>query len=54
MRPLEDGMGVEKIEAVLFEVQITFSFIPTQGSFWIMYTFCIHCQVFSSAAWLVR
>jgi len=33
MRPLEDGMGVKKIEAVLFEVQKTFSFIRLKVHF---------------------
>ena len=33
MWPLEDGMGVEKIEALLVEVQMTFSFIPLKVHF---------------------
>jgi len=33
MWPLEDGMGLEKIEAVLVEVQMTFSFITLKVHF---------------------
>jgi hypothetical protein len=31
MRTLEDHAGIEKIEAVLFEVQLSFSFIPLKA-----------------------